>query len=213
VDHPRILLNLGGMANVSWIRRRGEVEGVIGADTGPGMAVIDAVARLVDPALPFDVDGRLAREGTAHQPTVDELLREEFFVEPPPRSTGRERFGAEYARLLHARLPGPDGVRTAVALTAESVWRCCRDFLPAAGEVLASGGGTRHPVLMDELRRRFATRGTVVRLFQEEFFPGQAKEAVAFALLGWLTLHGQPGNVPSVTGATGARVLGSVTGP
>lgn len=210
VDHPRILLNIGGMANVTWVRRRGETRDVAGGDTGPGMALTDALSRMVNPALPFDVDGALARAGRVDHAALERLLAHPFFGEPLPRSTGREQFGTDFARRLGASVPGVDGVRTSVALTAESIWRCCRDLLPEAGEVLVSGGGARHPVLMEELRTRFATRGTALRLFEEEFFSGQAKEAVAFALLGWLRLHGQPGNVPAVTGAQGPRVLGSV---
>jgi len=212
-DQPRVLLNIGGMANVSWVRRRGDLEHVIAADTGPGMAIIDAVARLVDPALPFDVDAKLAARGRSDAAVLAELLNHAFFRSAPPRSTGRELFGAEFARELYQRVPGPDAVRTAVALTAESIAHFCRTFLPPAPEVVASGGGVHHPVLMDELATRLAERDTALRRFDAEFFSGDAKEAVAFALIAWFTLRGKPGNVPAATGARGYRVLGSVTAP
>ncbi|MES2304033.1 MAG: anhydro-N-acetylmuramic acid kinase [Gemmatimonadota bacterium] len=212
-DHPRLLLNLGGMANVTWVERRARLDGVAGGDTGPGVAVIDAVARLVDPTVPFDLDGALAMRGRVHEDVLAELLANPFFALPAPKSTGRELFGQGFASALHQRVPGPDGVRTAVALTVESVVRFCRDQLPNAPELVAAGGGTHHPVLMAELTARLAALGTTVRRFDEVFFPADAKEAVAFALLGWLTLHGQPGNLPTVTGALGPRVLGAVTPP
>ena len=210
-DHPRILLNIGGMANVTWVRRRADLEKVIAADTGPGMAIIDAVARLVDPRARFDDDARLAAQGTAHDDVVRDLLQHEFFVSPPPRSTGRELFGQSYAEALHRRVPGPDGVRTAVAVTVEGIARFCEAHLPATPEVVAAGGGTHHPILMDDLAERLVPLGMQLKRFDDLFFAVDAKEAVAFALLGWLTLHGQPGNVPGATGAGGARVLGSVT--
>ncbi len=212
-DHPRILLNIGGMANVTWVARRGDLEHVVAADTGPGVAVIDAVARHVDPSLPFDVDGALAGQGTVDAALLATLLDDPWFAEAPPRSTGRERFGADHALRLHRAAPGADGVRTAVALTVESVVRCCETQLPPAAEVVASGGGTRHPVLFAELEQRFAARGVVLRRFDDLFFAGEAKEAAAFALLAWLTVHGQPGNLPRATGAIGPRVLGAITPP
>ncbi len=207
---PRILLNLGGMANATWVDRRGRLDTVLAGDSGPGMAIIDGVARLVNPNLPFDAGGALASLGTVDGVVLEELLADRFFATPPPRSTGREQFGAEFALRLHRRVPGADGVRTAVALTVESVVRFCHEHLPAAADVVVAGGGTHHPVLMRELERRFTTVGISLRRFDELFFPADAKEAAAFAMLGWLTLHGQPGSLPSVTGADGARVLGSV---
>ncbi len=212
-DHPRLLLNLGGMANVTWVERRARLDGVVGADTGPGVAIIDAVARLVNPALPYDTDGALAAAGAVHGNVLGELLAEPFFARPAPKSTGREHFGQAYAEALHRRVPGADGVRTAVALTVESVVRFCRDQMPHAPELVVAGGGTHHPVLMALLGEALAGMGITLRRFDELFFPADAKEAAAFALLGWLTLHGQPGNLPAVTGAAGPRVLGAITPP
>lgn len=213
---PRVLLNLGGMANATWVRARGDSNGALAFDTGPGMAVIDAVARLVDPSLPYDVDGRLAAAGTADETVLRDLLADPFFAAPPPRSTGRERFGADYARALHERVPGADGVATAVELTARSVAGATAELLPAASEVLAAGGGCHHPVLwsrLAELLRERTGGRTALRRFDDEFFTGDAKEAVAFALLARLTLEGRPGNLPGATGAAGPRVLGSVSRP
>jgi anhydro-N-acetylmuramic acid kinase len=196
------------------VERRAQEAGVFAFDTGPGVAVVDAVARLVDPRRSYDRDGKIAAKGTVHEDVLAGLLTDMFFAAPPPKSTGRERFGDQYARDLHQRAPGPDGVATAVELTARTVADAIARWTPAGVEVVASGGGCHHPGLMASLGRQLAARGNhPLRRFDELFFPGDAKEAVAFALLGYLTVHGQPGNVPAATGAGGSRVLGAVTPP
>jgi anhydro-N-acetylmuramic acid kinase len=213
-DAPRVLLNLGGMANLTYVPRRSQEDGVLAFDTGPGVAIIDAIARQVDRRRSFDRDGLIAAQGRPDEAALTELLAEPFFSAAPPKTTGRERFGDPYAAALHGRVPGPNGVATAVELTARSVAMAVERWTPAGSEVVASGGGCHHPGLMAALARELRSRGGhPLRRFDELFFPGDAKEAVAFALLGYLTLHGQPGNVPAATGASGARVLGSVTSP
>lgn len=210
-DQPRILLNLGGMANLTFVERRAVEAGSFAFDTGPGMVLIDSIARLLDPKLPYDRDGELARRGRANEAILTELLADDYFHQPPPKSTGRERFGLEFARSLLARVPGPDAVTTAVELTARSIAESIERWTRPGTDVVASGGGCHHPVLADALRSRLAAAGRGFRLFDELFFPGDAKEAVAFALLGYLTVHGQPANLPAATGARGARVLGAIT--
>jgi anhydro-N-acetylmuramic acid kinase len=211
-DAPRILLNLGGMANLTYVERRAQEGGVLAFDTGPGVAVIDATARLVDPRRSYDRDGKLAATGRVDEGILAGLLADPFFAEEPPKSTGRERFGDAYAQALFDRLPGADAVATAAELTARSIADAVERWTPAGVEVVASGGGCHHPGLMASLGRHLLQRGNhPLRRFDDLFFPGDAKEAVAFALLGYLTLHGQPGNVPAATGAGGPRVLGAVT--
>ena len=210
-DMPRVLLNLGGMANLTYVRRRAAEEGAFAFDTGPGVALIDAVARLVDSSLRFDEGGALARRGRVNDDLLHRLLADPYFAAPPPKSTGRERFGAPLAADISRAAPGPDGVATAVELTAQSVAMAVARWVPGAPEVVASGGGVHHPPLMDRLAALLATRGQPLRRFDDLFFSGDAKEAVAFALLGYLTVHGQPGNLPSATGARGYRVLGQIT--
>jgi len=211
-DAPRILLNLGGMANLTYVERRAQEAGVFAFDTGPGVALIDATARLVDRKQPYDRDGGIAARGTVNHRVLAKLLDDPFFAAGPPKSTGRERYGDQYARALYEQLPGPDSVATAVELTARTVADAVGRWTPAGVEVVASGGGCHHPGLMATLAQHLAARGGhPLRRFDELFFPGDAKEAVAFALLGYLTLHGQPGNLPAATGADGSRVLGAVT--
>ncbi len=210
---PRVLVNIGGMANLTYVERRAQEEGAFAFDTGPGVALIDAVAKRVDPSLPFDRDGALHARGRADESLLEELLADAYFAAEPPKSTGRERFGDGYAARIHERCPGADGVATAVELTARSLAGAIARWTPPA-EIVVSGGGTHHPGLMASLRRHLeAARGGPqrIRRFDELYFDGDAKEAVAFALLGYLTLHGQPGNLPAATGASHPRVLGSIT--
>jgi anhydro-N-acetylmuramic acid kinase len=210
-DHPRILLNIGGMANLTFVPRRAVEEGSFAFDTGPGMAIIDTVARLMDPGLGFDRDGKLAALGAVNESVLAEFLSDPYFGAQPPKSTGREHFGTAFASRLHARLPGADGVATAVELTARSIAGAIDRWTPAGTEVVASGGGCHHPVLWASLTERLGARGRRLLRFDEVFFSGDAKEAVAFALLGYLTVHGQPANLPAATGARGSRVLGAIT--
>lgn len=217
-EHARVLLNIGGMANVTWVPQRGVADGVIAFDTGPGVAVIDAVARQLDPSAPYDVNGSRAARGRAFADVVERLLALDYFQRSPPKSTGRELFGDALAADLVRRVracggSGDDALMTAVRLTARSVALGIERFVPRSErlDVVVSGGGARNATLLEDLR---AALGKLhLRLFEEEFFDGDAKEAAAFAYLGWLALAGKPGNVPSATGAKGERVLGRITPP
>ena len=213
----RALQNIGGMANVTIVPPGGDLTGVRAFDTGPGVAVVDAVTRALRPSLPFDVDGALASAGTPDASLVAQRLADPYFAAAPPKSTGREAFGTTYAAHLIAdcraadpRCRDEDVIATAVALTTASIADAYRRFIPEPlGEVVVSGGGARNPALMRALAAVLAPRP--VRPFAELYFDGDAKEAVAFALLGWLHLRGRAGNIPSATGARGPRVLGSLT--
>ncbi len=219
-EGPRVLLNIGGMANATWVPRRGAADGVVAFDTGPGVAVIDGVTRCLVPGVPYDVDGRRAAAGTAVAPVVDQYLQGSYFTAPPPKSTGRETFSASYVdrfiQDIRARAPDvsvDDCIATAVSLTVRAIGEQLRTWLPSAeqADVVVSGGGARNPALMQLLGSALGEGR--MRRFDDLFFDGDAKEAVAFAYLGWRTLQGLPGNVPSATGASGPRVLGTVTTP
>jgi anhydro-N-acetylmuramic acid kinase len=164
-----------------------------------------------------DESGGLAASGRAHEALLEELLADPFFSLPPPRSTGRERFGDGYAERLAELGEGmglsfEDTLATAVELTAASVERAVREHLSPRGKVdavYASGGGVRNVTLMLALRRRFDD----IRLDRLDALGVSAgtKEALAFAFLAHLTLCGEPGNVPGATGARHSVVLGSIT--
>lgn len=217
-QHGRALLNLGGMANVTWVPKLGSTEGVIAFDTGPGVAVIDCVVQMLDGPAPFDVDGMRAMRGSAAMDVVSELVEDPYFQRPPPKSTGREMFGSVFASRLveHVRAASPgasndDCIATAVELTARSVSTQLARWLPAESgrDLLASGGGARNPALMRRLEALVG--GWRVKRFSDEYFDGDAKEAVVFAFLGWLTMQKRPGNIPGATGAKGPRILGRIT--
>ena len=215
--HWRALQNLGGIGNVTVVPPGGTLEGVRAFDTGPGCGVIDSIVRELEPSLAYDVDGKLASAGTPIDSVVDELLAAEYFRLPPPKSTGRELFNAAYFANLISRCRSarkgattPDIVATATALTARSIADAYRRFLPEPiEEVLISGGGSKNPALAQMIERQLG--GLVVRRFGEVYVDGEAKEAIAFALLAKLFLERKPGNVVAVTGARGPRVLGKLT--
>ncbi|MGH7674695.1 MAG: anhydro-N-acetylmuramic acid kinase, partial [Gemmatimonadales bacterium] len=217
--HPergRLLLNVGGMANVTWVPRRGVMAGAVAFDTGPGVAVIDAIVRGIDPDAAFDQDGERARRGRPVPQVLESRLADPYFAKPAPKSTGRERFGTDFADKLLAdvRAAGGsdnDAVTTATVLTVESAARGIERLTPAGAEaeLVISGGGSRNPALVELLAARVLPR--LVVPFDHLFFDGDAKEALAFAFLGYLTLSGRPGNLPGATGARGTRVLGRIT--
>src|SRR6266576_1591013 len=160
--------------------------------------------------------GDPARRGKPSRKVLEALLADPYFAAPPPKSTGRERFGPDYAaRLLDdvKRAGGSDNdaVATATALTVETIARGIERWTPArpSDELVISGGGARNPRLVELLTTRVAPRPVVP--FEGLFFDGEAKEALVFACLGFLTLLGAPGNLPAATGARGPRVLGHIT--
>src|SRR5947207_6834480 len=211
----RGLQNLGGIGNITVVPPHGQIEGVRAFDTGPGVAVIDGVTRALRPDMTYDVDGHLARAGRPNLQVVKELLAHPYFGMDPPKSTGRELFNSDYVQKLisTSRALGAsdeDIVATAVQLTAASVGDAYRRFIPEpVQEVLVSGGGAKNPALFAAIEKSAAP--VRVRHFDAVFFDGEAKEAVAFALLGYLHVTRRPGNVPSATGARGSRVLGKRT--
>jgi anhydro-N-acetylmuramic acid kinase len=175
------------------------------------------VVRTLYPGERFDADGARARAGRAQSAVLDALLADAYFALEPPKSTGRELFGAAYVDRLVSlcrqavrNAAAEDIVATATALTARSVADAYRRFMPEpVAEVLVSGGGAKNTALMAMLSEALAPMP--VRRFSEAYFDDEAKEAVAFALLAHLFLERRAGNVPRATGAAGPRVLGTLT--
>ncbi|WP_433286321.1 anhydro-N-acetylmuramic acid kinase [Micromonospora sp. CA-244673] len=205
---PRAALNLGGIANLTVVAPGAPV---LGYDVGPANALLDAAARrLLD--RPCDTDGARAAAGRVHDGLLALLLAEPYYAAPPPKSTGKELFHGGYLDDRLAALGEPvaadDVLATLTELTARTVADACDRH--GVTEVIAAGGGVRNPTL----RGRLAALGEGrwrLRTTDELGVPAQAKEAYAFALLGWLSWHGLPGAIPSVTGASRAAVLGSWT--
>ncbi|GHH94112.1 anhydro-N-acetylmuramic acid kinase [Streptomyces capillispiralis] len=201
-------LNLGGIANLTVAAPTGDP---VAFDTGPACALVDAaVHALTDGRLDYDRDGALAARGSVDAALLHRLLDEPYYAKPPPKTTGKELFHWPYLRAaLDAGdpLPPEDVVATVTRLTARTVADAVR--ATGASEVVASGGGIRNPTLMDMLRTEL--RGTALRTSDDLGLPSAAKEAHAFAVLGYLTVQGLAGTVPSCTGARHPRVLGSIT--
>jgi anhydro-N-acetylmuramic acid kinase len=220
----RVLQNLGGIGNLTALPAGCGVDEALAFDTGPGNMVIDrCMAELY--GKKFDRNGSVARRGRVLDEVVERLMRDGYFSAPPPKSCGREEFGAAFAsRLIQmcrdAGGADADCVATATALTAESALDAYRRFVwaqlgttapMAKVEFCVAGGGAKNQFLMQMLRDGFKALGVRVRMMEELGVPAQAKEGVAFALLAWLTWNGMAGNVPSATGAKRAVVLGKVS--
>ncbi|KAA9152222.1 anhydro-N-acetylmuramic acid kinase [Amycolatopsis acidicola] len=198
---PAVALNIGGIANITVVRPGGEA---IAYDTGPGNALLDLAAFRAT-GRRSDLDGELALRGQIREDLLARLLAEQYYAAPPPKSTGKELFHSRY--LDDYTAPPEDLLATLTELTARTIAAECARH--GAGTVVASGGGIENPALRRALERNLA--GTRLVTSDELGLPASAKEAYLAALLGWLTWHGLPGNVPGATGARGPRLLGSVT--
>jgi anhydro-N-acetylmuramic acid kinase len=216
----RVLQNLGGIGNLTAIPAGAGVDAVMAFDTGPANMVIDAcMERLFGQA--FDRGGAVSRRGRVIAPVVEQILMQPYFSAPPPKSCGREEFGAAFvagfiSQCKAAGATDADVIATATALTAKSVVAGYRRFVQphlaaAKTEFVVAGGGAKNATLMAMLRAGLEPLGAKVRPMEELGIPGQAKEAVAFALLAWLTWNGLPGNVLTATGAARPVLLGKVT--
>jgi anhydro-N-acetylmuramic acid kinase len=200
-------LNLGGIANVTVL---GPGRSPLAFDIGPSNALIDAgVEMLTHGDQGFDRDGAWAARGRADAALVESLLDDPYFALAPPKSTGKEYFNLGYVtkRLEGRGITPEDLLASLTVATAESVAAAIRPF--QVTELIVAGGGTRNLTLMAELQARLP--GVKMRRTDELGVPEAAKEALVFAIIGFLTLHGLPATVPSCTGATRACVLGSLT--
>lgn len=198
-------VNLGGIANATIVRPG---QDPIAFDSGPANALIDAVvAEHTDGARQFDADGELAARGTVDEETLDLLLREPYYQRPAPKSTGKELFHLDYLReQLSGRptLPIEDLVATLTELTARTV----ADAVRGVERVILAGGGVRNPQLVARIRAALPDADVVSS--DEAGLPSDAKEALAFAVLGFLTVNGQAGSLASATGASHGSVLGAI---
>ncbi|HTW83277.1 MAG TPA: anhydro-N-acetylmuramic acid kinase [Candidatus Sulfotelmatobacter sp.] len=203
---PCVALNVGGIANLTVLP-----DG-IAFDCGPANLPLDTYLALrTGGAQRYDAGGARALAGNPDSALLDELLADPYFAQPPPKSTGRERYGAAYVAALRPRLdalPLNDALATLAALTVRTVAGAVRAHAPDARLLIVAGGGVHNAALFTGLQAQLAG----VRVASAAAFgvDPDAKEAIAFAVLGHETLHGRPGNVPSATGARGPRVLGTI---
>jgi anhydro-N-acetylmuramic acid kinase len=213
----RGVLNLGGIANLTWLPPGGRAEDVIAFDVGPANALLDGVVRtLTQGREAFDRDGARAARGRCDARLLARLLDDPFLSRPPPKSTGRERYGLAEAEALarewQAAGRAPDDLlATLAAFSVEAVRRACRAFLAPAdalARLLVGGGGAENPTLLAGLARALAPAR--VEPMDAAGVPARACEAMAFALMGRNTLLGRPNHLPRCTGASRAAVLGEI---
>ena len=216
----RVLQNIGGIANLTAIPAGCDEKQMMAFDTGPGNMVIDALMQDLF-GKKYDHNGAIAARGSVIDPVLKQCMRDPYFNLKPPRSTGREQYGREFAsqflKQCRRQTSNPaDALATATALTAESITASYARFVRRKMQgkpvdYIVSGGGARNATLMDRLRGRLEPMGCTVTTSEAFGMPAAAKEAAAFALMAWRTWHHLPGNVPSATGATRPVILGQVT--
>lgn len=212
----RVILNLGGIANLTWLPAGADLDNVIAFDAGPGNMVTDALFRALFPGHgDYDEDGVRSASGTVSDEVCGRMLRHPFFQTPPPKSAGHREFGPHFAWTLKtaaeaAGLSREDTLATATALTVRAVADALRLYVPAeeVRELFVTGGGARNRAMMDALAAAFAE--TPPRPIDELGIPAEAKEAVDFAFLARETLLGRPNVIRAVTGASRALVLGTI---
>ena len=227
--HPektRVILNLGGIANLTYLPAGGGIDEVIAFDTGPGCCISDEIVRQRVPDGPgFDIDGRYSSPGlttTFSTDFAEKALKHGFFFQPPPKSTDAPemiRVWQDTLKDFDSRPTLSDELKSAAMFSALAFWDSVRQHLPSpladGDQVRFAGGGARNPTLLDAIQLTSKLlgygRGNVDIDFSEFLMPSQAREAACFAVLGAATLDGLPSNVPSATGARRRVVLGSVT--
>jgi anhydro-N-acetylmuramic acid kinase len=233
----RIALNIGGIANLTALPRAASIDSILAFDTGPGNMVIDVLTEQLF-GEPCDRDGKIAASGRVLELVVTRFVGEGYFRQKPPKTSGREEFGREFAReFLHActasrssknveesarnspggaatRVENRDVIATATALTVRSLGDAIDRYVLPKGnfsELIVSGGGAHNPTLMDGIAMQLPKLR--LRSSNEFGIPSVAKEAVAFAVMAFETWSRRPSNIPSATGAKRAAVLGKVSYP
>jgi anhydro-N-acetylmuramic acid kinase len=216
----RVSLNLGGIANVTVIPAGAKADEIFAFDTGPANMLIDAlVAHFTRGRARFDDNARMAQAGRAIPALQDELMRDPYLRLAPPKSTGREYYGTAYTKKVlaigrrHKAKPN-DLIRAVTIFTALSVVDALNRFVipkTRIDQLIVSGGGARNPLIMAQLSAALSR----VEIFSSSRLgvPEEAKEAFAFAMLAYETVHRRPSNVSSATGARGPAILGKISYP
>jgi len=211
----RAIQNIGGIANVTFLPGGCTQDDIIAFDTGPGNMIIDSVIRLISNGRKrYDAGGKVAARGTVDKRLLSELLRHPFFQRRPPKSTGREEFGSDFAEKIYRRarkkgLADADIVSTLTALTARSIAQAYRWFLKAMpDELILCGGGSHNHTLVEMLHGELPD----VKMLSTDYFgiSVDAREAVSFAILAWATINGMANNIPAATGAERPVILGKI---
>lgn len=217
----RVLQNIGGIGNLTFIPPASGADNLLAFDTGPGNMVIDALMQRLF-HKPYDGGGKIASQGTLVENVLASALQHPFFAARPPKSAGREEFGTafveKFLRLCQkSKASHEDTIATATVLTAESIARAFEKFVQPKlkrgipVDYIVSGGGAKNKTLMAMLRQKLEPLGCNLMQSADAGIPVDAKEAVAFALLAYYTWHRHPANIPSATGAKHTALLGQIT--
>ena len=213
----RAVQNIGGIANVTFLPAGCSINEIIAFDNGPGNMIIDRFAEIItEGKLKYDKDGELASKGKLNQDLLERLCSHPYLSIPPPKSTGREDFGIQFSDNLYEELKRDnvdflDTITTVTVFTAKSISDSYRKYIQPSyklSEVVMSGGGVYNPILFQFLKEYLENIN--IRKVEEFGIPSDAKEALAFAILANETICGNPGNVPSATGARERVVLGKI---
>jgi len=221
LTHPsknRVLQNIGGVANSTFLKANGKIEDIIAFDNGPGNMIIDyAVSYFTNGKQAFDKDGRLARKGKVNKIILSELLKHPYYKNNPPKTTGREMFGKDYCEKIIRQFKISkkdmyDFIATVTALTAITITDSYKKFImnrERIDEVLLAGGGAYNQALVEMIKNELPD--VEVKTIEDIGFNSDAKEALSFALLAYATMLNIPNNVPSATGAKKTVVLGKIS--
>lgn len=211
-DQNIALQNIGGIGNVTYLKKKAKLEEIIAFDTGPGNMLIDGAMKFLFKAE-YDHNGETAQKGQIIEPLLEELLSDEYFKQSPPKTTGREKYNDVFINKVIEKASGYsnyDIIATLTAFTASSIVKGCLDFLPPIDLMIVGGGGGYNMQLM-KLIKEYAPFRVIT---QEEYgYRSDAKEAIGFVVLGDMTLKHLPSNVPSATGAECPVILGNITPP
>jgi anhydro-N-acetylmuramic acid kinase len=218
MEKSRILLNIGGIGNITYLKKKCEIDDILAFDTGPGNMLIDgACIKLFN--KPYDKNGEIGKSGIVNEEIVDELMMDDYFKQIPPKSTGREKYNncfldtvIEKARLKN--MNNADIVSTLSAFTARSIINQIETHVPNFndGELVVSGGGANNPYLL-ELLKKYKTKKYQIITGYDLGYNADAKEAIGFVVLGYLRIMNKASNVVSVTGAIKPVSLGSMVLP
>jgi anhydro-N-acetylmuramic acid kinase len=207
----RILLNIGGISNITFIPKGCSETSVIAFDCGPGNTLLDITCKKYF-GKPFDENGEKARSGKINSEFLQLLLNDDFITAEPPKSTGREKFNERFLDILLEQLnhkPEPRVLmRTLAEFTAETIRTNIENYCDTNSEIIVSGGGRENTFLMRLIQEKLPN--AKFRQIEEFGIPSDGKEAIAFAYLGWLFLKGKTGNIHSVTGASKGTILGTL---
>lgn len=210
----RASINLGGIANVTYLPAGGTLDDIIAFDTGPANMILDQLVRdLTNGEREFDQGGKMAGSGKVQEDLLSWLMDHPFIEKPPPKTTGRKDFGKKFSRRVlrksrELELTDEDLLATVTAFTAESLKYNIEEYFGPIDELIIAGGGAKNHTLVNELEDR---TGLEIKTSGDFGVPPEAKEAIGFAILAYETHHGRPSNIPGATGARKFVRLGKIS--